>query len=83
MGTTLLSIIGSLIVFMLGLLLYLVKSARNDIEKLEVHVVAELKETEKEILKRVCKEDCNREMKDVKEVVKESVRDIRALERGR
>ena len=83
MGTTLLSIIGSLLVFFLGLLLYLVKSTRGDIEKLELHMEASLAEAKKQILDKVCRIDCIREMAEMKLDIKEVIKDVRTIERGK
>jgi predicted Holliday junction resolvase-like endonuclease len=81
MGTALLSIIGSLIVFLLGIMLYMVKSTRQDIEKLQGHVDESLEDAKKEIMIRVAKPDCVREMSELKSDIKEIFRDIRESER--
>ena len=81
MGTTLISVIGSLLVFMLGLLLYLVKSARDDIIELEQHIDKSLIESGEKILERVKKPECIREMDVIRLDLKDIVRDIRELER--
>jgi hypothetical protein len=82
MGNTLLSIIGSLIGVLLGLLLYLIKLTRSDIDKLEKHVDASIESMRKEIVEKVHKPDCLREMMDLKVDLKELVRDVRQIERG-
>jgi hypothetical protein len=83
MGTTLLAIIGSILVFLLGLLLYLLKQTRADIDHLEDHLQTALDLAKKEIVDRVQKPDCIREMKEIRDDVKEVVKDIRALEKLR
>ena len=82
MGTTLLSIIGSLIVFLLGTLLYLIKQTRGDIDRLELHLQESLETAKKEIMERVHKPDCIRDMTYIRDDLKEAVRDIRTLERA-
>lgn len=83
MGTTLLSIIGTLLVFILGLLLYLVRSTREDINLLKKHMDNSLAETRDKILERVHRPDCIREMDNIRLEIKETVRDIKDLERKR
>jgi hypothetical protein len=83
MSPTLVSILGSLIVFLLGLILYMIKSTRNDIEKLEIHVDLSLSEAKREIMDRVQRPDCIREMATIREDLKDAVKDIRTLERGK
>jgi hypothetical protein len=82
-GTTLLSIIGSLVVFLLGLLLYLIKQTRADIERLEEGMKITLDTTKKEIIDLVRKPDCIRDMRDIRDDLKEAVRDVRVLERSK
>jgi len=83
MGTTLLSIIGTLLVFLLGLILTMIRSIRDDIALLEVHVDTSLNEAKKEITDRVIKPDCIREMTEIKDNLKDAIKDIRNLERGK
>jgi hypothetical protein len=94
MGTNLLPIIGSLvtalIIFLLGLLLHLVKQNRIAIETLDEHRSRDMKEAQllldaakKEIMDRVQKPDCVREMTAIKFDIQRAVDDIRNLERGR
>ncbi len=88
MGTSLISIIGSLIVFLLGLMLYMLKATRNDVKELDTHMEEmktkfekELAESVQKILDRVYKPDCIREMGEIRTDLKEAIRDIRVLER--
>jgi hypothetical protein len=68
-----------LIVFLLGLLLYFVKTTRNELDKLNEHIETsairlqgQFKEMEKEVVLRVQRPDCIREMTELKS-------DLRAL----
>ena len=81
MGTTLLSIIGSLIVFLLGILWYLMQNLKKELDELKSHVDESLESAKNQIIERVHKPDCIRDMQEIRMDLKEAVRDIRELER--
>jgi phage-related protein len=87
MGSVLVPIIGSLVValilFLLSVLLSAVRSTRADLKSLENHIDTSLALTKMDIVSKVGKPDCIREMSDVRNDLKEVVRDMRELERKR
>jgi hypothetical protein len=83
MGQTLLSIIGSLIVFLLGVIMYMIKATRADLERLERKFETDLKEAKSEIFKRVERPECLREMADIRTDLRDAIKDIRTLERNK
>jgi hypothetical protein len=90
-----LTLIGSLIVFLLGLFLVMLKGLKSDLIRIEGEVLSkastqDMKDLENEIKERVLRPDCVREMdklikefKDVKDEFRDVEKDVTALIRGK
>ena len=76
-----LSIIGTLVVGLLGFLLKMISGVRSDLISMEERLDNKIDITNEKIIEKVARPDCVREMDTIRSDIKETIRDIKELNR--
>jgi hypothetical protein len=76
-----LSIIGTLVVGLLGFLLKMISGVRQDLINMEERLDEKIESTNNRVLEKVARPDCIRDMDIVRIDIKEAIRDIKDLTR--